>query len=78
MITENPVVLSEDDAGCLLDNCKDCSDYSCSFSETNIWNSNLYAPEMTCDFAVLHKDLQEIKKLVNDINNCIKDFFAEQ
>ena len=54
------------------------SDNNCNFSKTNVWNNNFSAPEMTCDFAVLHRDLQEIKSLINDIKNCIKDFFSEQ
>ena len=48
------------------------------YSGTNIWNSNFSAPEMTCDFTVLHSDLQEIKSLVNDIKNCLKDFFGKE
>ena len=48
------------------------------YSGTNIWNSSFSAPEMTCDFTVLHSDLQEIKSLVNDIKNCLKNFFSEE
>ena len=66
----NPYTVDED----ITNNCNETFEYS----GTNIWNNNFSAPEMTCDFAVLHRDLQEIKSLINDIKNCIKNFFSEQ
>ena len=58
----------------ITNNCNETFKYS----GTSIWNSNFSAPEMTCDFTVLHSDLQEIKSLVNDIKNCLKNFFSEE
>ncbi|MBR2029050.1 MAG: hypothetical protein IKA10_08710 [Oscillospiraceae bacterium] len=48
-----------------------------SFSGTNIWNNSFQSPEIGCDFAVLHNDLQEIKQLIGEISCSIKNFFRE-
>ena len=49
-----------------------------TFCRTNIWNSSFDSPEINCDFALLHTDLQEIKELVREISCCMKDFFREE
>ncbi|MBE6894455.1 MAG: hypothetical protein E7483_02465 [Ruminococcaceae bacterium] len=49
-----------------------------SYSKTNIWNSSFESPEISCDFQLLHQDLTEIKNLICDIRDSIKDFFAER
>lgn len=49
-----------------------------SFSKTNIWNSSLNTAEPFSDLSVLHSDLQEIKVLIGDIKDFIKDFFSEE
>jgi len=48
------------------------------YSKTNIWNSSFESPEISCDFNLLHQDLMEIKSLICDIKDCLKDFFADQ
>ena len=54
------------------------SENNCNFSKTNVWNNNFSAPEISCDFAVLHQDLQEIKSLISEIKTYIQQYFAEE
>lgn len=57
-----------------INNCTDNFEYTC----TNFWNNGFCSNEPHSDFAVLHSELQEIKTLVCEIKDFIRDFFAEE
>jgi len=54
------------------------TDNAYRFSHTSIWHNGLCCNEPHTDFAVLHSELQEIKALVCEIKDFIRDFFAEE
>ena len=47
------------------------------FSRTRMWNENFYSPEIGCghSIAALGKELEDIKALVADIRDILKDLF---
>ena len=47
------------------------------FSRTRMWNENFYRPEIGCghSIAALGKELEDIKALVADIRDILKDLF---
>ena len=55
-------------------NCEQIFEYS----RTNIWDNTFSSPEINCDFALLHQDLQQIKQLIGDIRECLGIFFESE
>lgn len=52
------------------------NDDSLEYSRTNIWNGNFQNPEFSFGFELLHKDMEDIKVLIQDIKDCLKSLFA--
>ena len=58
--------------------CNTDSDSTFNWQKTNVWNSSFNSPEISCDFELLHNDIKEIKQLICDIKECLKEFFTPQ
>ena len=49
-----------------------------NFCRTNVWNNAFSSPEISCDFELLHSDLQEIKQLIAELKDIVNEFFVLQ
>ena len=81
MDNRTPFILNDEDTD-FENHCRDGSESSdntapFSFSRTRMWNESLYSPEIGGghSIAVLEKELGEIKTLITDIKDILKDIF---
>ena len=70
-----PIILGNDIP---FENHCDTENNSFNFSRTNVWDNTFSSPEISCDFALLHNDLQQIKQLICDIRDCLRNFFESE
>lgn len=68
----DPCVINLSDASSLSDN----STAPFEYVAENIWNKDIFAPEFSSDFTLLHNDMEEIKALIRDIKNFLNNFFT--
>lgn len=54
------------------------TDNDCAYSQTNIWNHSLTSPEFNCNHQTVYNEIMEIKILVSEIKNLLKNYFSEE
>lgn len=77
MKIDKPFLLTDTDFR--PDNNTGCDeDATYNFSQSNIWSNSIAYQEPDSSLALLHSDLQEIKILVSEIKNLLKNYFSEE